>query len=618
MRSNLDKKITTIKPVMDILSINTDTDNMVGVKTAQAYYMELAEKMGFEAVLCAEDKNGDKRVVEIRPKGHTGEKAKLGLVVHLDTVPIGEDWTHNPYGEIDETGRVYGRGVIDDKAPAIEVLQAMYLLKDTVGEDWTIICGSSEEAEWVDMEAYLREKRAKGEELPDFSITVDGDGVQNGCRGYLDLKLVFDKLGENHLISSFGTPEDAANNSVPGFASAVVDGELIEARGKACHSSIPQNGINAIIELAKKLKEEKPEAYLEYENFFKLMEKMGTSFDAADTLFFEEKPSEMNGQDVGYTSACPTTSRLNDGKMEVNLNIRLMAGTTREEVDKAIKEICETYRCRAEIGELELPAFIPVDNPSIKNLLEAYEEELGKATQSEIARGVGYNAALPRCAIFGPRWAVEHDEEDTCHAANESRTIKDIVTFMNMFARFVRKEIPLPEIDKVNETLLTIQSSSESRELIRRNFREYTPMEISMMTEMFLNEEYNPPEGKLEEEKIVINGMRELNEAEIYSDLTPEQLSFIVCETIISHKLCGTNLTLEQFTKATPAIPLIMARYGTEDIKAQGLLKEGRIDDKAFLSLLREKIYTSEMIEQVVESFENGRNQIVTEDTYSR
>ena len=61
-----------------------------------------------------------------------------------------------------------------------------------------------------------------------------------------------------------------------------------------------------------------------------------------------------------------------------------------------------------------------------------------------------------------------------------------------------------------------------------------------------------------------------------------------------------------------------MARYGTEDIKAQGLLKEGRIDDKAFLSLLREKIYTSEMIEQVVESFENGRNQIVTEEEYSR
>lgn len=369
------KNISNIKPVIDILGINTDTENISGIKSAQNYYIELAQKMGFDAVLCAEDINGNKRVIEIKPKNQPSKKQKLGLVVHLDTVPIGEGWNHNPYGEIDENGRIYGRGIIDNKAPAIETLQVMYLLKDIISPNWVIICGSSEETEWIDMEAYLSEKEKNSEELPDFSITIDGDGIQNGCRGYLDLKLIFNRQKNTCKISEFSTFEDATNNSVPGSAFAVVNGVKRKSIGKTCHSSLPQNGINAIIKLSEQIIGEDSEAYEEFKDFFDLMKKMEKSFDSSETLFFRKRPSILNGQHIGYTSSCPTTCNLDGNKITVNLNIRLMVGTTTEEINEAINKICETYNCQAEISKINLPAFVPIDNLSIKRLLESYEEE---------------------------------------------------------------------------------------------------------------------------------------------------------------------------------------------------------------------------------------------------
>ncbi|MBR3002438.1 MAG: M20/M25/M40 family metallo-hydrolase, partial [Clostridia bacterium] len=476
MKMNIDQNLT-ISKIMDILKIDTTTANFDGVRTAQEYYIELAEKMGFEATLCAKGK-----VVEVRPKSskkENGKPAKLGIVVHLDTVPIGEDWEHNPYGEIDN-GIIYGRGIVDDKGPAVLALQALKMQEKNTDQDWLIICGSSEEAEWTDMEAYLEEKREKKEELPEFSITIDGDGVQNGCRGYLDLKLRFNNQGDNSIISNLSTPEGAANNSVPSTASAIINGEEIIANGEACHSSIPQNGDNAIVKLARQIKANNLEAYNEYRDFFDLIAKMGEnkgeSFDAADTLFFQRKPSFINGQEVGYTSVCPTTCKTENGEIVVNLNIRLMAGTTEKEVKEAIEEICKNYNCSAEISELTLPAYVPLNNPSIQRLQEAYKEEMGVETKATIAGGVGYNATLPNCVIFGPLWAsMEQQQEgpDTCHTNMENMPIEHLIKLGNMIGIVLQKTLPLPEINRVNKKISKIQSEKSYRKKIKENLKKY-------------------------------------------------------------------------------------------------------------------------------------------------
>ena len=60
------------------------------------------------------------------------KKPSLGILAHLDVVPEGDGWTHQPYQmEYEpETDKLYGRGTSDDKGPAVAALFAMKAVKD--------------------------------------------------------------------------------------------------------------------------------------------------------------------------------------------------------------------------------------------------------------------------------------------------------------------------------------------------------------------------------------------------------------------------------------------------------------------------------------------------------
>ena len=54
----------------------------------------------------------------------------VGIAGHLDIVPVGGDWTYDPFRLTREDDHVYGRGTTDDKGPILEALYAMKLLRD--------------------------------------------------------------------------------------------------------------------------------------------------------------------------------------------------------------------------------------------------------------------------------------------------------------------------------------------------------------------------------------------------------------------------------------------------------------------------------------------------------
>ena len=55
----------------------------------------------------------------------------VGIAGHLDIVPAGGDWTHDPFTLTRDGDYVYGRGTTDDKGPILEALYAMKLLRDS-------------------------------------------------------------------------------------------------------------------------------------------------------------------------------------------------------------------------------------------------------------------------------------------------------------------------------------------------------------------------------------------------------------------------------------------------------------------------------------------------------
>ncbi len=48
--------------------------------------------------------------------------------LHLDVVPPGDGWTTDPWTVVEQAGRLYGRGVLDNKGPAVATLAAMEAL----------------------------------------------------------------------------------------------------------------------------------------------------------------------------------------------------------------------------------------------------------------------------------------------------------------------------------------------------------------------------------------------------------------------------------------------------------------------------------------------------------
>lgn len=406
-----------VKDIIRIIAIQSDLYSYHGIERCQKAIKNIAEKMGFNT-----SKHGNESVLVIEPKGFKAP-AKLGVLVHLDTVPFKKkDWSFNPLGEV-ANDRIYGRGVIDDKAGIILALYTFKYLEDKIQPSWQIIVGSAEESDWSDMKDFLREKPV----LPEFLITIDGDGVQNGCRGYMDLELKFKKQKKTKFITKLYVP-DGVSNVIPNCAIAKVNGDKLTAGGIAKHSSEPAEGTkaleeNALLKLTNQISKNK--FYRdEFKNFFDFLE-----------MFQKENCAELLGFAPG-SSASPTMCKLDDKVITLCVNVRLGMETKEEDLLNNVLMISQKYDCPVAIETLIYPACVSADSREIRMLCDVYEKVMGRRPSPSIAQGVGYNAALPNSVIFGPRFEAEDDEADLCHAVDESRNIQDLKDFMNMLQLF--------------------------------------------------------------------------------------------------------------------------------------------------------------------------------------
>lgn len=88
----------------------------------------------------------------------------VGILVHLDVVPEGSGWSHNPYGGDIEDGKIYGRGTLDDKGPAIAAIYGLKAVMDSgvkFKRRVRIIVGCDEESgRWDCMKHYFKHAEA--------------------------------------------------------------------------------------------------------------------------------------------------------------------------------------------------------------------------------------------------------------------------------------------------------------------------------------------------------------------------------------------------------------------------------------------------------------------------
>ena len=177
-----------------------------------------------------------------------GLTPELAVLTHLDVVPVGSGWTTDPFvlRYEPETGKLVGRGAIDDKGPAVAALFAARAVKELglpLKKGIRLIFGTNEENGSADL-AYYRRKH----ELPPMVFTPDGEyPVINAEKGML--RVYFSSDFDDDEISDIqgGT----VINAVPQFCSVTFENngaaeEEAVYEGISAHASTPELGENAI------------------------------------------------------------------------------------------------------------------------------------------------------------------------------------------------------------------------------------------------------------------------------------------------------------------------------------------------------------------------------------
>ncbi len=393
-----------IKRISEIITFNSERGVPeerapfgMGARQALDYFLSLGKSFGFET----NDYDGYAGEVIY------GEGEEFAVLAHLDVVPAGDGWTHEPFGgEIDYTsGRIWGRGAMDDKGPAVIALFALKALKDEgfkPARKIKLIVGCNEESGWGCIDYYKAHAH-----MPDEGISPDADfPVIYAEKGILQLKLNFAAEGDFSGLCGGGAAnmvcarcEAAAkvDNIRLKELSLCVEGGKIVAHGKSAHGSTPEKGINAIAPILK---------YLGLDGIY-------------DALFVNCYGLKALSDETGGLTFSPNVISGESGKISVICDIRYPATLDRSRVLGALDESGADY----EILHEQAPLFNDKNGKLISTLCAVYNEVTGKRARPVAIGGGTYARALKSGAAFGPE---EEGEESTIHQPDEYITFEKI------------------------------------------------------------------------------------------------------------------------------------------------------------------------------------------------
>ncbi|MBZ2175380.1 Sapep family Mn(2+)-dependent dipeptidase [Schnuerera sp. xch1] len=170
LNDNIDRyREELLKSIIEIVNIPSikgeeKTDAPFGEKPKDALIktLEISKELGFET----------KNLDNYMGYAQYGEgEDYIGVLGHLDVVDTGEGWKNPPFSGYIEDGRIYGRGVLDNKGPIISALYALYAIKESglkINKPVRIIFGTDEESGFNDIPHYL-----KTEKPPVMGFTPD-------------------------------------------------------------------------------------------------------------------------------------------------------------------------------------------------------------------------------------------------------------------------------------------------------------------------------------------------------------------------------------------------------------------------------------------------------------
>ena len=364
-----------------------------------------------------------------------GDK-KLGVVTHGDVQPANPaKWRQSPF-ELDTTsepGRLVARGTEDDKGPIATALYAMKAIKDkglVPKRRIELIVSLTEESDWDPFRAFLKQH-----EVPDLNITIDADyPVVVAEKGWCSITTEFRQDqqvtdGSAHLLEFSGgafvsqIPEDA-NALVRGLsapqltaikarAARYPDVEFnfnrqngdwrITARGRAAHSSNPENGVNALTHLADVLNIHQWPATRAGATVNFINDLLGTALYGEHFGDIAYRDDFMGPMSVSLTLITPSAE-----SNELKINMRRPVGKSKQQLSEAIHAALNNWQRQSgyALDNTELYIGTPhqVGNaPHVAPLLGLFSHFTGITDPRPVSISGSTNAKLlPNAVSFGP------------------------------------------------------------------------------------------------------------------------------------------------------------------------------------------------------------------------
>jgi succinyl-diaminopimelate desuccinylase len=140
---------------------------------------------------------------------------------HFDVVPAGEGWTVDPFAGVVREGRIYGRGVTDQKAG----IAASIFAVEAIRREGVALRGTVEQSATVDEESggfagmgYLAERGYVARDRTDYVIITEPLGVDRICLGH---RGVYWFRVTAHGQSAHGSMPFLGANAIAGMAEAI-------------------------------------------------------------------------------------------------------------------------------------------------------------------------------------------------------------------------------------------------------------------------------------------------------------------------------------------------------------------------------------------------------------
>lgn len=341
-------------------------------------------------------------------------KNAIGIIGHLDVVPIGSGWIYPPYGATRTGDFLIGRGVSDNKNSCVMSLYLMRMYRELnlpLRHGLTAIWGLSEETGMQDMEYAVKKF-----DFPLISLVPDaGFPVCKAQKGSMNATVsiesgtdLFDLYaGEAvNIVPAeaevcIRLPMSAVEEALSGMDAAlysveeIAGGCKLTSHGRPAHAAAPEGGLNALHLLGEALCQlplTDPASQRAAHGLFKIT---AGYYGECVSLQSEDEVSGKTTLNVGM-------ARTRENRFLLFLDSRMSIAVQPEEMARRMSAEAKKLGFETEEVSTTQPFHLPDDHPAMNALMAAYREITGRDDSAYAMGGGTYSRVVPRAVTFGP------------------------------------------------------------------------------------------------------------------------------------------------------------------------------------------------------------------------